>query len=87
MSPDKKVDEFNEKNWREIAEEVQTEKDPSKIIGLVQQLLSKLDEEYPVPSVPDTKETGVAEVADPACGENRNYRDELKPGRLPRGTC
>ena len=69
MSPDKKADGLDEKNWREIAEEVQTEKDPSKIIGLVQQLLSKLDEEYPPDFVPDEKKASVAGVPELSGGD------------------
>ena len=56
MSLDK-PDGFDQKNWRDIAEEVQTEKDPSRIIELVQHLLSKLDEEYPSATVLKRKET------------------------------
>lgn len=70
MSPDRKADGFSEKNWREIAEEVQTEKDPTKIIGLVQQLLSKLDEEYPPASVPENTGTGSNKAHDPLVGCN-----------------
>ena len=58
MSPDKKADGFSKKNWREIAEEMQTEQDPTKIIGLVQQLISRLDEEYPFATVPENTVTG-----------------------------
>ena len=32
-------------NWRTLAEKVQRETDPAKMIGLVQNLIAKLDEE------------------------------------------
>jgi hypothetical protein len=34
-----------QQRWREVAQEVQQEKDPKRMIGLVQQLIAKLDEE------------------------------------------
>ena len=34
-----------QERWREVAQEVQQEKDPKRMIGLVQQLIAELDEE------------------------------------------
>jgi len=38
-------DKTIDSNWRTLAEKVQRESDPAKMIGLVQNLIAKLDEE------------------------------------------
>jgi hypothetical protein len=47
----------SQKRWRQVAQEVQQEKDPKRMIGLVHQLIAKLDEEQLRKRPPLTKDT------------------------------
>jgi len=42
-------------NWRELARQVQLENDPNKILDLVQQLITKFDEEKSRKNSPPTR--------------------------------
>jgi len=42
-------------NWRELARQVQKEKDPEKVFDLVEQLIAKFDEEKSRKKFPPTR--------------------------------
>ena len=42
-------------NWRDLARQIQEEKDPAKMIDLVEQLIAKFDEEKLRESSPPTR--------------------------------
>ena len=55
MSPDHQDDH---EDWRQLARQIQEEKDPQKVIALVQQLIAKFDETQarkPSPAKPATQ--------------------------------
>jgi hypothetical protein len=45
-------------DWREVAQRVQKEQDPEKMIGLVQQLIETFDKEKLRGRIPATRESG-----------------------------
>jgi hypothetical protein len=45
-------------SWREVAQKVQHERDPKRMIGLVEQLLAALDEEQLCKRLPHKRDAG-----------------------------
>jgi len=67
----------NDLDWHHLAQKMQEEKDPSKVIELAQQLIAKLDEGRFEGSLPSKSKRSVSPLEQPRpCASRKSYPDE-----------